>query len=202
MNSHSGIVRDKVSTGTMVAVVGPSGAGKDSLLAIAMAHFAGRPDVHFVQRVITRPEDAGGEKHICVSSPEFEAMRAQGAFAVDWDAHGLRYGIPASVHEKLALGHMVIANGSRSALPRWAQAFSPLLIINVTASPEVLAGRLVARGRETRDEILHRLNRSSLTIEGNYDVVTIDNSGVLAEAGAKLISILERVLAGRSQAET
>lgn len=199
MDSQTGRLRRQGSTGTMVAIVGPSGAGKDSLIHLAMRHFAGRPDVHFVQRVITRPADSGGEQHRGVLPAEFEAMREQGAFAVDWDAHGLSYGIPASVHEKLALGHLVVANGSRSALPYWAKAFPSLLVINVTASPEVLAERLVARGRESREEILERLKRGSLAVDGDYDVVTIDNSGVLAEAGAKLISTLEAVLAGRAR---
>ena len=199
MDSRTGRLRRQGSTGTMVAVVGPSGAGKDSLIHLAMRHFTSRPDVHFVQRVITRPTDSGGEQHRCASPAEFEAMREQGAFAVDWDAHGLSYGIPASVHEKLALGHLVVANGSRSALPRWAKAFSSLLVINVTASPEVLAERLVARGRESREDILERLRRGSLTVEGDYDVVTIDNSGALADAGRKLIATLEAVLAGSAR---
>ncbi|MCA1968282.1 MAG: phosphonate metabolism protein/1,5-bisphosphokinase (PRPP-forming) PhnN [Rhizobium sp.] len=199
MDSRTGRLRSQGSAGTMVAIVGPSGAGKDSLIHLATQHFAGRPDVHFVQRVITRPADSGGEQHRGVLPAEFEAMREQGAFAVDWDAHGLSYGIPASVHEKLALGHLVVANGSRSALPHWAKAFPSLLVINVTASPEVLAERLVARGRESREEILERLKRGSLAVDGDYDVVTIDNSGALAEAGAKLISTLEAVLAGRAR---
>ncbi|MCM2473612.1 phosphonate metabolism protein/1,5-bisphosphokinase (PRPP-forming) PhnN [Rhizobium sp. CG5] len=180
--------------GTLVAVVGPSGAGKDSLMAIAARHFLGVPQVHFVQRVITRPADAGGEDHVCVSESDFEAQRQAGGFAVDWDAHGLRYGIPAAVHEKLAQGHVVVANGSRSTLPRFAKAFSPLLVVNVTASPDVLATRLEARGRESRDEILRRLARSSLEIRGDYDVVTIDNSGALEDAGTQFIQTLSGLL--------
>ncbi|WP_246701799.1 phosphonate metabolism protein/1,5-bisphosphokinase (PRPP-forming) PhnN [Rhizobium terricola] len=187
----------KKTTGTMVAVVGPSGAGKDSLIHIAKAHFAGRPEVDFVRRVITRPTDAGGEAHLGVSTADFSTLKEGGAFAVDWDAHGLSYGIPAAVHEKLALGHLVIANGSRSALPHFARAFSPLVVVNVTASPEVLAERLTARGRESRAEILERLKRGSLAVDGDYDVVDIDNSGLLADAGEKLIATLEDILAGR-----
>lgn len=199
MDSQTGRLRRQGSTGTMVAIVGPSGVGKDSLIHLAMQHFAGRPDVHFVQRVITRPPDCGGEQHRCASPAEFDAMREQGLFAVDWDAHGLSYGIPASVHEKLALGHLVVANGSRSALPRWAKVFPSLLVVNVTASPEVLAERLVARGRESRVDILERLRRGSLAVEGDYEVVTVDNSGALADAGRKLIATLEAVLGGRAR---
>lgn len=179
------------TAGTMVAVVGPSGAGKDTLLAIAMAHFSGSTDVHFVQRVITRALDAGGEDHRSVSEAEFEMLRKNGSFAVDWDAHGLKYALPASVHEKLALGHLVIANGSRSFLDRFAKTFQSLLVVNVTAAPEVLASRLEARGRESRDDILKRLKRGTLTICGNYHVVTIDNSGEVATAGRALVEALE-----------
>jgi len=179
------------ASGTLVAVVGPSGAGKDTLMAIAVAHFADHDDVHFVQRVITRACDAGGEDHKSVSEAEFEDLRAGGGFAVDWDAHGLRYGIPAAVHEKLSLGHLVIANGSRSVLGHFKQAFRTLQVINITARPEILASRLEARGRESREDILKRLARGSLEIRGDYDVVTIDNSGAVADAGHALIVALE-----------
>src|SRR5690606_6930022 len=114
------------TTGTLVVVVGPSGAGKDTLMASAARHFAGREDVHFVQRVITRAEEAGGEDHKWVTEAEFIQMRQAGAFAVDWEAHGLHYGIPSSVQEKLALGHLVVANGSRSILETFARVFSRL----------------------------------------------------------------------------
>ena len=50
--------------GLLVVVVGPSGAGKDTLMRAAAEHFEGRPDVHFVQRAITRPAEAGGEAFI------------------------------------------------------------------------------------------------------------------------------------------
>ncbi|MCL6706032.1 phosphonate metabolism protein/1,5-bisphosphokinase (PRPP-forming) PhnN [Pseudomonas sp. R2.Fl] len=180
--------------GTLVVVVGPSGAGKDTLIARALERFSGRDDVHVVRRVITRAEDAGGENHRGVAAGEFERMRQAGAFAVDWDAHGLSYGIPSCVHEKLALGQLVIANGSRSALPRFASAFDPMLVVNVIARPDVLAQRLEARGRENREEILRRLERSSLDVRGPFNVVTIDNSGDLADAAERLIDTLAPLL--------
>ncbi|MBP1851690.1 ribose 1,5-bisphosphokinase [Rhizobium halophytocola] len=160
----------------------------------ALAHFGARGDLHLVQRVITRPVDAGGENHRAVEHPEFAALKDAGAFAVSWDAHGLRYGIPAAVHEKLALGHLVIANGSRSALPRFAEVFDPLLVINIVARPEVLASRLEKRGRETREDILRRLKRGSLEVRGPFHVVTIDNSEDLATATRQLVATLSPLL--------
>lgn len=184
------------AAGIMAVVVGPSGAGKDTLMNLAARHFAGRPDVHFVRRVITREGDAGNEDHKSVSEADFDAMEQTGAFAVSWEAHGLKYGIPADVTDELARGNLVIANGSRSVLHRFQAAFPRLKIINVTARREVLAERLMARGRESREDVLKRLDRSSLTVGGSYDVTDIDNSGTLGDAERAIISALE-VLIGK-----
>jgi ribose 1,5-bisphosphokinase len=180
--------------GMMVVVVGPSGAGKDTLMAIAARHFDGRKDVHFVRRVITRDADAGGEDHTAISEGGFDALLQAHGFAVHWEAHGLKYGIPAAVFDELKSGHLVIANGSRSVLDRFKTAFPRLTVLSITARPEVLAERLEARGRETREDILKRLQRSALAIDGDYDVVTIDNSDALEEAGGQLVDALERIL--------
>lgn len=178
------------SNGCMVAVVGPSGAGKDTLLAYAAGFFEGRDDVVFVRRVITRDSSAGGEDHDGVSEAEFEALERNGRFAVSWGAHGLRYGIPIETKEAVARGQLVVANGSRSALSRFKTAYPHLIVINVTADIDVLTARLEARGRETREEIRRRLERSSLAVEGEYQVVTIDNSGSLETAGKAMVDIL------------
>ncbi len=182
------------ATGTLAVVVGPSGAGKDTLMNLAARHFAGRQDVHFVRRVITRDSDAGNEDHRSVSDADFDAMKQAGAFAVSWEAHGLKYGIPTDVAEELARGNLVIANGSRSALAHFQAAFPKLKVINVTARREVLAERLMARGRESREDVLKRLERSTLAVQDGYDVADIDNSGTLEDAEATIISALEALI--------
>lgn len=195
MDSKSDIRLD-AAPGRMVVVVGPSGAGKDTLMAYAASVFSGQPEVIFARRVITRDQGAGGEDHDGVCDAEFEAMRAAGRFAVSWNAHGLSYGIPIETKQAVAGGALVIANGSRSALDAFAQAYADLLVVNVTARPEVLAARLEARGRESRDDILRRLARSSLDVVGAYQVVTIDNSGDVETAGDALVALLSSSLAG------
>ncbi|NTG50142.1 phosphonate metabolism protein/1,5-bisphosphokinase (PRPP-forming) PhnN [Agrobacterium rhizogenes] len=182
------------TAGIMVVVVGPSGAGKDTLMNLAARHFAGRSDIHFVRRVITRDGDAGNEDHRSVSDADFDAMEQDGAFAVSWEAHGLKYGIPSDVEGELANGHLVVANGSRSVLHRFQAAFPKLKVINVTARREVLAERLIARGRESREDVLKRLERGSLTVQGSYDVADIDNSGTLEEAGRVIVAELETLI--------
>ena len=65
----------------MIVIVGPSGAGKDSLMAFAADRLGDRPDIGFVRRVITRPADAGGEAHHAASDDAFAAMAAARQFA-------------------------------------------------------------------------------------------------------------------------
>ncbi len=174
----------------LIVVVGPSGAGKDTLMSYAARRLAHCPDLTFVRRVITRDPNTGGEDFVSVSETEFVRLAQEGAFAVSWGAHGLNYGIPADVRGDLAAGKVAIVNGSREALPHFEQAFPRLTVITVTARPEVLAERLQARGRETREEILHRLERTTPEISGTFDLVTIDNSGELKAAGDAMVSAL------------
>lgn len=187
-----GVATEKnAASGTLIAVVGPSGVGKDSLMDIARQHFAGRDDLRFVRRVITRAEDAVGEDHHAVTPEAFEELSKSGAFAVSWQAHGLGYGIPADVYDDLAAGHVVIANGSRSALDAFRTAFPQLVVVNVGALPEILAKRLAARGRETAADIEARLARSSEPLPPDLHIVTIDNSGELDLAGKELVDLIE-----------
>lgn len=174
--------------GRPYAVVGPSGAGKDTLMAAARA---ARPDLVLVRRVITRPESAGGEPFEGVTSAEFAARKAAGNFALDWQAHGLCYGIPAAVRGELAAGRPVLFNGSRAMLPAAAAAFPGLTVLHVTASPEVLAARLAARGREAAEEIARRLARTVDPIPPGLPVVEIRNDGALEMAVAALLAALQ-----------
>ena len=109
--------------------------------------------------------------------------RAQaGAFALWWNAHGLSYGIPSSVHDSLASGHDVIANLSRGKLVEAQQTFDQFLVLSISASSQVLAQRLEARGRESAQDREKRLARAALPLPGGLPVIEIDNSGALDDA--------------------
>ena len=159
--------------GRLVAVVGPSGAGKDTLLAALAAR---DPDLVLVRRVITRPGDAGGEDHEGVSPGEFEMRAAAGDFLVHWRAHGLRYGIPREVLDLVRQGRTVLFNGSRVALPAVRAAFPALEVVMITAPVPVLAARLAGRGREGAPQIAARLDRAQLAVPEGARVVVNDTT--------------------------
>jgi phosphonate metabolism protein PhnN/1,5-bisphosphokinase (PRPP-forming) len=173
--------------GTLHLVVGPSGAGKDTLIEAARAV---RPDLHIPRRVITRPEDAGGEPHIPETAAGFTARADAGAFALHWAAHGLRYGIPADIAARLASGQPILANVSRSVVDEARQRFAPLRIIVVTAPPAVLAERLAGRGRESAADIAARLDRAPYAMPVGPDVWTVDNGGTVAAGVAAFVAAL------------
>ena len=64
--------------GRLIYLIGPSGAGKDSLLDAARESLAGR-GVRIARRVITRSAEAVGEAAHSVSPQAFERLEAQGA---------------------------------------------------------------------------------------------------------------------------
>jgi ribose 1,5-bisphosphokinase len=162
--------------GRLIAVVGPSGVGKDTVMA---ALIAARPDLHLVRRVITRAADAGGESFEAVSEAEFAARRAAGGFALSWDAHGLSYGIPASATDALERGQDAMVNLSRGVLDQARAQFQPIVVLSLLADPHVLALRLAARGRETAQEIERRLARKPDVPVIGADVISLRNDGAL-----------------------
>jgi ribose 1,5-bisphosphokinase len=173
----------------LIYVMGPSGAGKDSLLGYARERVGA--DVMFAHRYITRAV-ADGENHIALTHDEFASRLSYGLFAMHWDSLGLRYGIGIELDAWLARGVPVVVNGSRqhalSALERYPHA----KFVHIDAAPAVLAARLARRGREDARQIEARLaRRPAFELPSQADVVRIDNSGMLAEAGLHLLELLK-----------
>lgn len=174
------------------AIVGPSGVGKDTLMEAVAERL---PEVHLVRRVITRPAAAGGETFEGVSEVEFAHRLARGDFALHWQAHGLSYGIPATLRDRLTDGETILFNGSRAMLAEAARVFPELTVIHVTARPEVLADRLRGRGRETAQEIAKRLDRARMPLPEGLNTIEIDNSDALEDAVAALVRVVQPVRA-------
>lgn len=165
-------------TGRVIAIVGPSGVGKDTVM---VGLVTACPQLRMIRRVITRATDAGGEDFEGVSVAAFEQRLQQGAFVLHWQAHGLHYGIPTEISHQLADGHDVLVNLSRGVLHAANAAFDHLLVLSLSATADVLARRLAARGREDAGEIAKRLSHADKPLPPGLERVHLDNSGALAD---------------------
>jgi ribose 1,5-bisphosphokinase len=178
-----------MTPGEIVYVIGPSGAGKDSVIAFARA--ASDPArVAFAHRYITRPALPDAENHIALSPAEFDARRQAGWFALHWQSHGLAYGIGCEIEFWRASGMRVVINGSRAHLPEAFARYPDLLPVLVSAPAEIRQARLRARNRESLDDIARRLDRQIEAMTEHPRMVTIDNGGTLEAAGTALLKLL------------
>ncbi|HEY4350329.1 MAG TPA: phosphonate metabolism protein/1,5-bisphosphokinase (PRPP-forming) PhnN [Paraburkholderia sp.] len=178
--------------GRLIYVMGPSGAGKDSLLHFARDQVAGAPVV-FAHRYITR-RAGSNENHIALTPEEFEVRSALGLFALEWSSHALRYGIGIELDAWLACGCTVVVNGSRQHLERALARYPHAEIVHVEAEPHILAARLGARARETAEQIAARLARlAPFSLPDGARVTRIDNSGALDVAGHAFVRVLRDI---------
>ena len=173
----------------IIAIVGPSGAGKDTLIRGALA---ARPDLRLARRVITRATEAGGEDFDGVTPEDFAARKARGDFVIAWEAHGLSYGIPK---DQVTGAGDVIFNGSRAALPEAVRVFPGLRVILVTAPGIVLAARLAARRRETAEDIRARLSRAAFEMPEGIPFQPVINDASPEIGVARLLAALQPVRA-------
>ncbi len=168
--------------GKFIAIVGPSGSGKDTLINALRERLQQDRNILFVRRVVTREGDRHTEDHASLDSEAFADAQASGKFAVSWQAHGLCYAIPAEVTDHVRGGGIAIANGSRRALAAIEKVFGALIVVSIEVERDVLRQRLMARGRELPAEIESRLDSAEITIAPHHHLVRIDNSGSLQQA--------------------
>jgi ribose 1,5-bisphosphokinase len=163
-----------IGPGKLVLVVGPSGAGKDTLLGLARAASADDPAIVFARRVVTR-EASSAEDNEQVSPEGFREACARGAFAVHWEAHGHGYGLPRSIEDEIRAGRTVVANVSRTVIPALRQAYANVVVVSVTAPADVLAARLAMRKRSSDGSISERLARTVEDAEPDAEIVNVSS---------------------------
>jgi ribose 1,5-bisphosphokinase len=171
-------------------VIGPSGAGKDTLINHARATINGKNPVAFAHRYITREHGAGNENHIYLSAEEFILRRDAGFFALHWESHGNYYGIGAEINKWMECGFNVVVNGSRAYLPAAQALYPEMVVILITASAEIIAGRLAGRGRESAAEVEKRIRRSAEIDTDLSGCIQIQNDTSIETAGEGLVNLI------------
>ncbi len=177
-----------IGPGRLVLVVGPSGAGKDTLLGLARAACADDGEIVFPRRVVTRQASVF-EDNRQLTADAFRQALTQGEFAMHWQAHGHCYALSSAIDDDIRAGRTVVANVSRTVIDAMRRAYADVTVISITAPPEVLAERLAVRARGSDGQIETRLRR---TIDGAMAVpdITIRNVGSAEAHARELIEII------------
>ena len=172
--------------GLFLAIVGPSGSGKDTIIEALCKQL---PNIKRVKRYITREQQkAGGEDSYNIDFDTFRKLERDGDFAFSWSAHHLKYGLPITIFDEINAGKILIANISRSILDQLSDKFEYYEVILITASDKILAERLEERGRESKAQIEERLARSSFTIPKGISPLIIRNETTVEDAVSKIIA--------------
>ncbi len=175
----------------LIYTMGPSGAGKDSVLAWLQQRLGNNAGVHFARRTINRPVRMGDEQHEALDTAAIEALQDAGAFAMDWAANGLLYGIRHAELDALQVGRWVLVNGSRAYLPTALQRYPAMNVLHITAGADTLRGRLLARGRENAEVVAQRVERAERYLPpADCRLLEIRNEGSLEAAGSAALAAL------------
>jgi ribose 1,5-bisphosphokinase len=177
-----------IGPGRLVLVVGPSGAGKDTLLQLAKAACAEDRNIVFPRRVITR-EASPSEDNEEVSHDGFRDALAQGEYAMHWEAHGHCYALPRAIDTDIRAGRTVVANVSRTVIGAMRRAYADVVVVSITAPPQVLAERLAMRQRGSDGIIEQRLHRTVDEASAAPDA-TIVNVGTANYHARQLMRII------------
>jgi ribose 1,5-bisphosphokinase len=180
-----------IGPGRLIVVVGPSGAGKDTLIGLARAACADDRSVVFVRRVVTR-EASAFEDNDQISPDAFRQARIRGDFAVHWEAHGHGYGLTRAIDDELRSGRTVVANVSRTVIDAVRRAYANVTVVSITAPPEILQQRLAARARNSDGQIEDRLNRAVSDAAAVPDFIIV-NVGGAEDHARELVRIIKRV---------
>ncbi len=177
-----------IGPGRLILVVGPSGAGKDTLIGLARTACADDGYIVFPRRVVTR-ESSAFEDNEQVSLDAFQEARSKDEFAVHWEAHGHCYALSRAIDDDIRGGRTVVANVSRTVVDAVRRAYADVTVVSITAPPEILAQRLAGRARGSDGQIEHRLRRAVDDAAAAPDV-TIINVGSVEDHAREFVQVI------------
>jgi ribose 1,5-bisphosphokinase len=177
-----------IGTGRLIAVVGPSGAGKDTLIDLARRACAADGTIVFPRRVVTR-EASRFEDNEQVSMDAFRQARGRGDFAIHWEAHGHGYALSRAIDDDIVAGRTVVANVSRTVIEALRRAYADVTVVLITAPADDLAERLAARDRGSDGAIAQRLGRA---VDAATADITINNVGNVELHARAFVEVITR----------
>lgn len=150
--------------GLLFILVGPSAAGKNTLMRRVQQHFTDLDQLATATTRKIRPGEQQGREHLFVSLDEFRRMIAQNKLVEYQNVHQDDwYGTPReTVEAAFAEGRDLIADIECLGAERIYADYTgnTVLIFVSPSSVEVLAERIRLRGNVTAEEVADRLGRA------------------------------------------
>ncbi len=158
------------------------------MLGLAKAACVDDINIVFPRRVVTR-EASLSEDNESLSPDAFQTALQQGAFAMHWEAHGHCYGLSKAIDDDIRAGRTVVVNVSRMVVESMRRSYADVVVVSITAPPQILAERLAARARGSDGQIEARLRR--VVEDAARPDVTISNVGSAEYHARQLVRIIK-----------
>ncbi|HZV78431.1 MAG TPA: guanylate kinase [Candidatus Binatus sp.] len=163
----------------LLVVSGPSGSGKDSVIAALRTL---EPHIGYVVSTTTRAPRAGeieGVHYRFVARDEFERMASRGEFLETREYAGNLYGTPkAFVEDAVRSGHDLVMKPEVNGAMKLKELYPRAVLVFLTVrSEDELARRLERRNSDGPDDITARLEtaKSEAKAIANYDYLILND---------------------------
>lgn len=175
----------------VVVISGPSGAGKDTVIAGAMDLDPSLSKVATAKTRAPRPGEVEGVHHVFLTDEQFDRWVAEGAFLEYVEIYGHRSGVPrAAVEDLLSQGKTPILRTDIQGARTLSERLDDPLLVFVTAPDlDSLERRMRSRAAESESEIAARLAEAEAELAELdwFDLVIINEDGRDLEAARALV---------------
>jgi len=178
----------------LVVLTGPSGAGKDAILAELSAR---AERYHIAVNATTRPPRAGernGADYHFVTQEEFQRMLRDGEFLEHAQVYGQEKGVPrAPIRQALARGQDVLVRTDIQGARTIKHLVPAALTIFVAPPSEAeLKRRVSSRGADTAEqiELREKIAREEMKASESFDYRVVNDD--LAKCADEIEAIMSR----------
>jgi len=179
----------------LVVVSGPSGVGKDAVLARLREL---QPGLFFAVTATTRAMRQGetdGVDYIFLTNAQFDGLLERGEFLEHAEVYGNRYGVPKEhVRTALAQGRDAFVKiDVQGAATIRGIAPGALLLFIAPPSMDELERRLRERKTESPEQLRTRISTAEREMDaaGSFDIVIVNDTGALDETVQSILDAVE-----------